>query len=48
MNSAVGPSFKAIFVEKSTCGSCEQCTGPTIFQQKARTHRRRAFQIHTL
>ena len=29
MNSTVGPSFKKNFVEKSTCGSREQCTGST-------------------
>ena len=25
----VGPSFKVVFAEKSTCGSREQCTRPT-------------------
>ena len=28
MNSAMGPSFNENFVEKSTCGSREQCKGP--------------------
>ena len=26
----MGPSFKVVFGEKSTCGSHEQCTEPTI------------------
>ena len=30
MNSVVGLSFKVIFSEKSTCGSHEQCTEPTV------------------
>ena len=29
MNSAVGLNFKVVFAEKSTCGSHEQCIGPT-------------------
>jgi len=29
VNSTVGPSFKENFVENNTCGSREQCTGPT-------------------
>ena len=29
MNSIVGPSFKVIFTKFYTCGSCEQCMGPT-------------------
>ena len=29
MNSVVGPNFKVVFAEKSTCGSCEHCTRPT-------------------
>ena len=28
-DSALGPSFKEKFAEIYTCGSCEQCTGPT-------------------
>ena len=28
MNSVIGPSFNENFVEKSTCGSHEQCTRP--------------------
>ena len=30
MNSVVGLSFKVVFSEKSTCGSHEQCTEPTV------------------
>ena len=30
VNSTVKPSFKENFAEKSTCGSCEQCTRPTM------------------
>ena len=29
MNSAVGPSFKVVFVKKIICGSYEQCTEST-------------------
>ena len=29
VNSIVGLNFKVVFAEKSTCGSCEQCTRPT-------------------
>ena len=29
VNSVMKPSFEAVFVEKSTCGSREQCTGST-------------------
>ena len=29
VNSVMGPSFKVVFVEKSTCRYREQCTGPT-------------------
>ena len=29
MNSVVRPSFKVEFAKRGTCGSCEQCTGPT-------------------
>ena len=47
MNSVMGPSFKVVFAEKNTCGSYEQYTGPTIFQQNAETHIKCAFQTHT-
>ena len=47
MNSAVRPNFKGFFAEFHTCGSREQCTGPTIFQQNAETHVQHAFQTHT-
>ena len=29
VNNTIGPNFNENFVEKSTCGSREQCTGPT-------------------
>ena len=29
MNGAVRPSFKEKVAAYGTCGSCEQCTGPT-------------------
>ena len=29
MNSTIKPSFKVVFVEKSTCRSRKQCTEPT-------------------
>ena len=29
MNSVVGPNFKVIFAKFRTCGSREQCMGPT-------------------
>ena len=29
VNSIVGPSFRVVFIEKSTCGSHEQCIGST-------------------
>ena len=33
MNSTVGPSFEVIFIEKSTCGSHEQCIEPTKIRE---------------
>ena len=47
MNSAVEPSFKVFFVEKSTCGSHEQCMESIVFQPNAGTHGKRAIQTHT-
>ena len=37
VNNVVGPNFKVVFVEKSTCGSREQCTGPTENARSAQT-----------
>ena len=34
VNSAMGPNFKVVFAEKRTCGSREQCMGPTKKQSK--------------
>ena len=36
MNSAIGPSFKVVFTEKSTCGSRGQCTGPIVWMLDAK------------
>ena len=44
----MGPNFKVFFfAEKSFCGSHEQYTRPTVFQQNIGTHRKCAFQTHT-
>ena len=48
MNSIVRPNFKEKFVKIRTCGSCEQCTGPT---QKKRRRTSPLFSVqskHTL
>ena len=48
MNSAMwDPVLNFFFAEFRICGSCEQCTGPTIFLQNAKKHVQRAFQMHT-
>ena len=44
----MGPNFIIIiFFEFRTCGSSEQCTRLTIFQQNIEMHVQRAFQTHT-
>jgi len=48
MNSAVGdPILRVFFFEFRICGSGEQYTELTIFQQNVETHIQRAFQTHT-
>ena len=39
----MGPSFEVVFAEKSTCGSSEQCMGPT---EKHGTQLKSVFQYY--
>ena len=47
MNSTVGPSFKAKFTEFCTCGSYEQCTGPSQKNADAQNATPATIQTHT-
>ena len=47
MNSAVGPSFNLTFAKIHTCGSHEQCMGPSQKNADVQNATPAAIQTHT-